>query len=281
MNKIKQAISSFSSPTITLGSAVSGYNTIGSSYGDGDELTFVCVQGDDYQICRGTYTASGTTLAIDTILEKSVSGIVTSLPGTGLTLTSSDEILVGDTAFDTIGFFQDTPPNSYYFLPHNVSLYSDAFATPDNKLSGIPVVFHWPVLVSEVGAEVAQASASETFYVGLYKAISNGDIGDYVLGSAELDAGTTGIKMTTLGSSVLVPAGCYYAFFICSTGSAVRFRAPHATNRDFGANFMGVSVPTRSVNSPYFTASYAALSTSALGTPTGYQTTLPGGIIFR
>jgi len=120
-NKIKQAISvNTGTPTtsIDLGSAISGFNALAQTTIDGEEITYIINQDNDYQICRGVYTASGPSLSVDYILEKSLSGIVTVDPATGITATTSDTVTIMAIGQGGIQHYQDSVLNSHYFMGH-------------------------------------------------------------------------------------------------------------------------------------------------------------------
>jgi hypothetical protein len=59
--------------TFTLGSAVAGFQDF-SVVGDGNTTYYVITNNIDWEVGLGTYTASGTTLSRDSILESSNSG---------------------------------------------------------------------------------------------------------------------------------------------------------------------------------------------------------------
>ena len=59
--------------TFTLGSAVAGFQDF-SVVGDGNTTYYVITNNVDWEVGLGTYTASGTTLSRDSILESSNSG---------------------------------------------------------------------------------------------------------------------------------------------------------------------------------------------------------------
>jgi hypothetical protein len=67
--------------TVTLGSAVTGFQDF-SVIGDGNTTYYAITSGNDWEVGLGTYTASGTTLSRDTILESSNSGSAITLSGT-------------------------------------------------------------------------------------------------------------------------------------------------------------------------------------------------------
>lgn len=77
--------------TITLGSPVDGWFDFSEGgIADGDVVTCVIVDGNDFEVVTGTYTASGTTFSRDTVHSSLVSGTAgtskLNLSGSGVTV---------------------------------------------------------------------------------------------------------------------------------------------------------------------------------------------------
>jgi len=74
-NRARMTTATAGTGTITLGSAVARYATFAEAgIGDGDLVTYTIEDGNDFEIGRGTYTASGTTLSRDTVLLSKIGG---------------------------------------------------------------------------------------------------------------------------------------------------------------------------------------------------------------
>jgi hypothetical protein len=68
-----ETTSSTGTGTITLGGAVAGYQSF-SAIGNGNTTYYTIAGGTEWEVGIGTYTASGTTLSRDTVLESSNGG---------------------------------------------------------------------------------------------------------------------------------------------------------------------------------------------------------------
>ena len=82
-DRVKVTTATTGTGTLTLGSAVAKFQSF-SVIGDGN-TTYYAIEsgnGSDWEVGVGTYTASGTTLSRDTILESSNGGTAISLSGT-------------------------------------------------------------------------------------------------------------------------------------------------------------------------------------------------------
>lgn len=72
-DRVKETTTTTSTGTYTLAGAVTGYQSF-SVVGDGNTTYYTVTNGTAWEVGIGTYTASGTTLSRDTILDSSNSG---------------------------------------------------------------------------------------------------------------------------------------------------------------------------------------------------------------
>jgi hypothetical protein len=72
-DRVQETTTSTGTGTITLAGAVSGFQSF-SVVGDGNTTYYTIAGGTEWEVGLGTYTASGTTLSRDSILESSNSG---------------------------------------------------------------------------------------------------------------------------------------------------------------------------------------------------------------
>ena len=80
-DRIKETTTTTGTGTVTLSGASAGFQSF-SAVGDTNTTYYAIVSGNDWEVGLGTYTASGTTLSRDTILESSNGGSAITLAGT-------------------------------------------------------------------------------------------------------------------------------------------------------------------------------------------------------
>lgn len=111
-NRVRVASSTTGTGTLTLGAKTSNKYTTFAEGGitNGQVVTYCIEEGDDWEIGRGTYTSSGTTLSRDTVLISSIGGTVGT---TKLTLAGAESIHIcaAKEDLDVNDFTEDTAPD--------------------------------------------------------------------------------------------------------------------------------------------------------------------------
>jgi hypothetical protein len=91
VNRAKMTTATTGTGTITLGSAVDGFQTFAAAgVANADVVRYVIEDGDNWEIGTGTYTASGTTLT-RTVQESSAAGSAISLSGDAVVFVTAAE----------------------------------------------------------------------------------------------------------------------------------------------------------------------------------------------
>lgn len=91
VNRAKMDTTTTGTGTITLDSAVAGYQSFADAgVTDGEVVRYVIEDGNDWEIGTGTYTASGTTLS-RTVSESSNADAAINLSGTASVFISATE----------------------------------------------------------------------------------------------------------------------------------------------------------------------------------------------
>jgi len=80
-DRIKETTTTTGTGTVTLAGASDKFQAF-SVIGDGNITYYAITSGNDWEVGLGTYTATGTTLSRDTILESSNAGAAITLSGT-------------------------------------------------------------------------------------------------------------------------------------------------------------------------------------------------------
>jgi len=79
-DRVKETTTTTGTGTLTLAGALSGFEAF-SEIGDGNNTYYACTDNVDFEVGIGTYTATGTTLSRDTVLESSSTKLTADVNG--------------------------------------------------------------------------------------------------------------------------------------------------------------------------------------------------------
>lgn len=156
-DRVKETTNTTGTGTLTLNGAADGFQSF-SVIGDGNTCYYAIVSTNDWEVGLGTYTASGTTLSRDTVLESSNSGSLLTLTGTSdVFVTYPAEKSGHKDATNTIyseqigasnGIFLNAKTVSAdYTIPNNYHALSVGPVTIDSGVSvTIPASSNWKVV---------------------------------------------------------------------------------------------------------------------------------------
>jgi len=176
VNRAKMTTATTGTGTITLGSAVDGYQTFAAAgVADADVVRYVIEDGDDWEIGRGTYTASGTTLS--RVLGESSTGNLLNLTGDAVVFVSATEadlreervgsISTGTLDLSTGNVFSDTPSANVTYAFSNPPASGTAYGFTLKVTPSATVTVDWPASVKFPAgtAPTAPADGETSVYV--------------------------------------------------------------------------------------------------------------------
>lgn len=99
-DRVKETTATTGTGTFTLDGAVGGFDSF-AEIGDGNTTYYSCTDGTDFEVGIGTYTASGTTLSRDSVLESS--GVTASADVNGAVSASASVAVDGNSGTIAVG----------------------------------------------------------------------------------------------------------------------------------------------------------------------------------
>lgn len=99
-DRVKETTATTGTGTFTLDGAVGGFDSF-AEIGDGNTTYYSCTDGTDFEVGIGTYTASGTTLSRDSVLESS--GVTASADVNGAVSASTSVAVDGNSGTIAVG----------------------------------------------------------------------------------------------------------------------------------------------------------------------------------
>jgi hypothetical protein len=177
VNRAKMTTATTGTGTITLGSAVDGFQTFAAAgVLDTDVVRYVIEDGDNWEIGGGTYTASGTTLT-RTVQESSAAGSAISLSGDAVVFVGAVEadlreervgtITTGTLDLATGNVFSDAPSANVTYAFSNPPASGTAYGFTLKVTPSATITVTWPASAKfpDGVAPVAPASGETAVYV--------------------------------------------------------------------------------------------------------------------
>ena len=252
-NWVRHTTATTGTGPITLGAAVAGYTSIADHstlLPDGCQVRYQVLDGNNRAEYIGTYTAAGTVLSIDAVIETLVAGVYDNTAPTALTLSGSAVVAIAagaNTLFDGQAQQYDA---TYICHPDNwgrVRSTLDPF-TP-NRASFAHGYLHFPRLISKLGFYVGTADpASTDTRCAIYQPNAVGAMGTLIYGTGHIDISTTGEKLETLANPFWLPAGFYW--FTSKSDSAIA-RTTSIDIAEITGSPLGIPASTDKFRPPY------------------------------
>ena len=229
---VRQGTTTTGTGTITLnGTPDSGFIGFSDAFTTGDWVAYIIEDGANREVGIGVLT-SGTdwTLSRQVIYETFVSGTYAKYPSTSaITLSGSAIVGIQATAMSTT-----SPVRSNAFTSTNNAItWGDAqgtcsgydgttFPTAD-RLEHDSLSFYYPSVITKMACNVTTANSGAQVKAGIYDATFEGLPGKR-LAQVTFDCSTTGAKIVSLGTSLLLPAGTYFVSMASDDATTVQIR---------------------------------------------------------
>lgn len=146
-DRVKETTTTTGTGTVTLAGASAGFQSF-AAIGNSNTTYYAITSGNDYEVGLGTYTASGTTLSRDTVLESSNAGSKITLSGTSDVFCTypAEKAVVQDS--DNTGTAPQLGASNGIVLNSDTVATSFTFPTNYNGISASPITVNSGVTVT-------------------------------------------------------------------------------------------------------------------------------------
>jgi hypothetical protein len=170
VNRAKMTTATTGTGTLTLGSAVDGFQTFANAgVADADVVRYVIEDGDAWEIGSGTYTATGTTLT-RTVAESSNADSALNLTGEAVVYVAATDATFREESVGTItsstlnlstgNVFSDTPSANVTYAFSNPPATGTAYGFTLKVTPSATITVTWPASVDWAGGTAPDAPAS-------------------------------------------------------------------------------------------------------------------------
>jgi len=216
-DRVKSSTTTTGTGTITLGAAAAGFQAF-SVIGNGNTTYYVIVDSvnNTWEVGLGTYTAAGTTLSRDVVLESSNSGslvnfaagskdVFVAYPAEQAVFTDVEQVLTNKTVTDSTFFIQDdadTTKKAQFQLSGITTATTRTYTLPNftgalASIGNLTQTFSGTTTFSAATVTVGSSTAASTYGVGT-GATATGNTKNVNIGTSGASGSTT---LITLGSS--------------------------------------------------------------------------------
>lgn len=199
VNLVRVLTASTGTATMTLGAAYSALFMTSAEAGmvNGRTYTYLIVDGNDWELGKGVYTSSGTTLSRVTVLASRISG---TLGTSKITLSGTAQVRIVESA-DDMGALRGT---------RAVSGTSDTLLQSD---LGRAVTYS---NAASIAVSIAQAGSSSSFLDGWTTWIKNTGVGTVTItpATSTINGGATLVLATDMGALIWSDGTNYHAYYL-------------------------------------------------------------------
>jgi hypothetical protein len=239
-DRVKSSTTTTGTGTITLGAAAAGFQAF-SVIGDGNTTyyTIVDTTNNTWEVGIGTYTASGTTLSRDTVLDSSNAGSLVNFAA------GSKDVFVTYPAGYSFGTSQVLPAASGGTGQSSYAVGDLLYANTTTTLSKLPDVATGNALLSGgVGTAPAWGKIGLTTHVSGTLAVANGGTGatDAATARSNLGAGTGNGSVTSVAAGSYLTGGTITTTGTLAVDATTTNTAGKVVARDGSGNFSAGTV---------------------------------------
>lgn len=239
-DRVKSSTTTTGTGTITLGAAAAGFQAF-SVIGDGNTTyyTITDTTNSTWEVGIGTYTASGTTLSRDTVLDSSNAGSLVNFAA------GAKDVFVTYPAGYSFGTSQVLPAASGGTGQSSYAVGDLLYANTTTTLSKLPDVATGNALLSGgVGTAPAWGKIGLTTHVSGTLAVANGGTGatDAATARSNLGAGTGNGSVTSVAAGSYLTGGTITTTGTLAVDATTTNTAGKVVARDGSGNFSAGTV---------------------------------------